>query len=213
MDSIAETLNKRRPWFMAERVNGIPISLSHLGKGGFAHIYKLCTPTANYILKVFRPKEEVDRKMRMGMAMNALTSLQIPSGDDVEEAIYTAQFDNNPFRESAVGLFLKDKPVWDVARYHVGNPLKGWHISEFIDKTVDLKSRKAEKPYTLNQVGFKFTDDPGTLGRILSINGLLGFFPALSHVNNRIRGIRVDYGAMEGQYRPPKKCLVSGTTA
>jgi hypothetical protein len=205
IDTLADTLNQRRPWQMTARLSDQPVTLWHLGKGGFGHIYKLSTRSKDYALKIFRPKQEVERKMRRELFLQALQAGDNPWGEAVDQSIYAAQLDNNPYREGAVGLFLRNKPVWDIARYHVGNPGKGWQLTELVDHRVDLARRKQEKPYRLNEVGLKFCDDPGTLARILSLNGLLEFLPVFRHLGNRIQGIRVDYGAMEGSYRVPKK--------
>jgi hypothetical protein len=88
---------------------------------------------------------------------------------------------NGPWAESSAGLYLSAFHPTDLAPFYVSHPEKGWQLAAFIPSEGKGKLSLAENlnektAQTLASLGFTFEDDD---------------IP-----ENRIQGIRVDYGSL-----------------
>lgn len=92
---------------------------------------------------------------------------------------------SDPYEEVANGVYLTARRTRDVSRFYMANPVKGWMLTEYIDKNTKLADRSGR---TMEEQGFESDDD--------------------SHAPNRINGILVDYG---GELCVPHGYMSQGT--
>ena len=115
----------------------ITLKLSFEEIGAYGQVYKVSVPTQNpheplkhYALKVYHL--DADHLQAFCQSWPKQNINEDHPGPTVHGTLH----------EQASGLFFSDEPIADLARYHFGNPLQGWALSEWVDYQADSAKRQ-----------------------------------------------------------------------
>jgi hypothetical protein len=118
----------------------IAIQLAFEDIGAYGQVYKVSVPTRNprepikhYALKVYHLDAD-----------NLQTFCQNWPKQNIHKD-YPGPTVHGTLHEQASGLFFSNEPIADLARFHVGNPIQGWALSEWVDYQADSASRPGPK--------------------------------------------------------------------
>ncbi len=132
------TLMSHKTFTASVRNHDMPLAFEDVGTYG--QVYKVSVPTLNpneplkhYALKIYHLDAHAQQTFVQNWPKDGLSSNH--PGPSVHGTLH----------EQASGLYFSDEPIANLARFHFGNPLQGWAVSEWIDHDADSSKRPGPK--------------------------------------------------------------------